>query len=87
MTYKRGKRFGLSEERQSLIYWTCIDYKNQSEPMKHKILDMCLRHGGQYYQALFEAVTTRKSIRSIAMHGFIDESGLSRKVKRFYNDW
>ncbi|MEG0179837.1 MAG: hypothetical protein RR654_09825 [Oscillospiraceae bacterium] len=87
MKYHRGERFGLSEAQQSLIYWTCVSYKSLPFEIRHKIDDMCLKYGGQYYKELFEAVTTTSSIDIIAELGYVDKSTLTRKVKTFYCNW
>jgi len=54
--YKRGVKADYN--RQGYIYFTSRRYRELDEAAQQKILNLCLEHGGEYYQALFEFVTT-----------------------------
>ncbi|MEG0397390.1 MAG: hypothetical protein RR612_11725, partial [Oscillospiraceae bacterium] len=66
MKYHRGKRFGLSEAQQSLIYWICINYDNAPFEIQHKIINLCNEVGGTYNSVLFKAITTTESVTDIS---------------------
>ena len=67
--YKRGVKADYN--RQGYIYFTSRRYRELDEAAQQKILNLCLEHGGEYYQALFEFVTTDASATALAMrpHG------------------
>ena len=49
--YKRGVKADYN--RQGYIYFTSRRYRELDEAAQQKILNLCLEHGGEYYQALF----------------------------------
>ncbi|WP_101908865.1 hypothetical protein [Marasmitruncus massiliensis] len=73
--------------KQGLIYFTCRNFNDQPAIVQHKINNLCLECGKDHYQALFEVVTSSKSISRIAMDHHIDESWLYQLRKRFYVKW
>ncbi len=89
MKYHRGKRFGLCEKVQSLIYWQCINFENFSEEKKEYVRTLCIEIGGDYSDILFEAVTTTVpattiSYRTLCTNTPIYDSHLSVMIKKFY---
>lgn len=83
--YKRG--INLPHDEQGLIYFTCLTHQKQPQKTQDKILNMCLEIGGDDYQALYDVVTTHKSIVQIALEYFVSESNLYRFRKQFYEQW
>jgi len=57
------------------------------EAAQQKILNLCLEHGGEYYQALFEFVTTDASATALAMRHHMDKTTLYRKVRKYYENF
>ena len=49
-----------------------------------RVLNLCMGAGGEYYQALFEFVTTDMGATAVCRKHFISESTLERAVKRYY---
>ena len=84
MKYHQGKRFGLSEEKQSYIYWLCVNIKNLS-PRKQRAIEKIIEECSEgQYDALFDAICTKKSLTEISMKRYISEAGLQRMCERFY---
>ena len=57
------------------------------EAAQQKILNLCLEPGGEYYQALFEFVTTDASATALAMRHHMDKTTLYRKVRKYYENF
>lgn len=67
MKYHAGPRFGLDEVRQSVIYWRCINYQNQTPETRAAIDAAITRAGGFYTDVLRRAVLTRESVNNVAL--------------------
>ncbi len=87
-TFKKRRSVSGSYAKQGLIYFTCLDYKNQPRHMQRKIENLCVRHGGSYYQALFETVTTDIEPVAVCMRHYISsQTTLNKLIKTFYESW
>lgn len=89
MKFHSGPRFGLAEEEQIAIYGLCTSYKRLAPETQQIIDDTVRRCGGIYTTALFEAVTTKEAIPSVAYRTYgtncpIDPSQLAKRVKAVY---
>ena len=85
MKYHGGSRFGLTEKRQSYIFWLCqnIDLLSaRKQESIRKIIEECAEDGEQ--KALEEALCTKKSLTAISMEYFLSESALQRRCEKFY---
>lgn len=83
---KRGIK--LSYTKQGLIYFTCMDYKNQPQQVKDKILNLCIEIAKESYKALFETMTNEyKTVPGIALEHYVSERTLHRWRKKFYESW
>jgi len=51
----------VTYNRQGYIYFTSRLYKELAGEDQKTILNLCLEHGGEYYQSLFEFVATDAS--------------------------
>lgn len=84
MRYHGGNRFGLSEDEQSLIYWKCRNYYRISE-QERRIIDAAVTEcAAGSKRALFEILTTGKSLMAVAMRHNISESALLERCGKFY---
>ena len=83
--YKRGVKADYN--RQGYIYFTSRRYRELDEAAQQKILNLCLEHGGECYQALFEFVTTDASATALAMRHHMDKTTLYRKVRKYYENF
>ena len=83
--FKKKKSIKLTYIKQGLIYFTCMDYKEQSQETQEKILNLCILVAGEDYKALFELLTNRyKDLESIAREHYISHIKLSEYRKEFY---
>lgn len=73
--------------KQGLIYFTCRNYKDQPVEIRHKIINLCLACGKDHYQALFDVVTSSKSMVQISMDHHICQTQLYLMRKKFYENW
>lgn len=87
MQFKHNRNFGIAYKKIGLIYFTCLNYSSQSQRTKDKVRNLCKEIGGVHMEALFEAVTTDQTIQYVAQKYFMDESGLWRLCKKFYQSW
>lgn len=84
MKYHGGSRFGLSEERQSYIYWLCRNL-DRLPPRQQKVIKKLISETAEgQEEELKEALCTGKNLYSIAAKYYMDEATLLRKVGRFY---
>ena len=84
MGFRKLRGVRLPEEKQGLIRYICLNYADQPEWMKRKIERLCREHGGEHWRALFEVMTTRRSIAKIALEHAVSESVLYERRKTFY---
>lgn len=83
---KRGRRFGLPEERQLLIFWTCRNYKTVSSDVREKIDRLCDQYG-KPPEALKEAILTDRPLFAVALDFFMTEKDLYYQVRDFFRNW
>lgn len=92
MKFRSGPRFGLTEEEQIAIYGLCTSYKRLAPEARQAIDDAIQSASGPdgiYRAPLFEAVTTRETVPSVAYRTCgtnwpIDPSQLARRVRDVY---
>lgn len=80
--YKRGVKVGYN--RQGYIYFLSRLYRELSFSDQEKIMNLCRENGGEYYQALFEFVTSDKSATAVSLKHHISEATLHRIVRKYY---
>lgn len=80
--YKRGVK--VEYVHQGLIYFYSRSYQTLKESDRHRILNLCHQYGGEYYQALFEFVTSDITATDICIRHFLGKSTLYRAVKKYY---
>lgn len=87
--FKKRRGIKIPYNKQGLIYFTCVNYKDMPEDVQQRIVDLCDEIGGnEYADVLFRVVTdSTKSIRSLSMEHHISEMSLYRLRKRFYELW
>lgn len=87
MSFRRLRGVRLSEEKQGLIRYTCLNYDSRPKWEKEKIDRLCEKCGGEYSCALFEVMTTRRRVAEIALTHSVSESVLYECRKAFYESW
>ena len=70
--FKSGVK--VDYNRQGYIYFTSRLYKDLPEEDQRVILNLCLEHGGESYQALFEFVTTDATATAVCMKHCLSKS-------------
>ena len=86
--FKKRRGIHIPYEKQGLIYFTCVNYKDLPDEVTQKITNICNEVGKEHAMALFEVVTnSSKSIRSLAMEYHISETQLYHYRKKFYEKW
>lgn len=87
MSFRRLRGVRLSEEKQGLIRYTCLNFESRPKWEREKIERLCRKCGGEHCRALFEAMTTRKSMTEISLKHAVSESVLYDCRKAFYESW
>lgn len=87
MSFKKIRSVSLPEEKQGLIRYTCLTYRDQPEYLQKKIRRLCRKCGGQYGAALWEIMCTNESAVGISRRHHVSESSLYRMRKDFYESW
>ena len=85
--FKKLRGVNLSYERQGFVRFCCLTYDDQPPEVQQRIWGLCMKCGKDYYQALFEFMTMKKSAVSVAAKHFITDMTLYRMRKRFYHAW
>ena len=88
--FKKLEKLNIPYERQGLIYFTCMNYKDLPAYEQEKILQLCIEISADYYQALFKMVTTDAStypVWKIAADYYLDKGLLYKLRRRFYQRW
>ena len=75
--FRYKKSIPVSYERQGYIYFTSLLYRELPEGAQRKILNLCLEAGGEYYQALFEFVTTDAGAQAVCLRHHLSPSTLN----------
>lgn len=73
--------------RQGYIYFVSRLFKELPQAEKQKILNLCMLCGGEYYQALFEFVTTDVTATALCMKYYISRATLYRAVRKYYEEF
>lgn len=87
MSFKKLRGVSLPEEKQGLVRYTCLTYREQPKWIQDKIQHLCVACGGEHQRALFDVMTTRRSIVEIAAEHSVSESVLYERRKAFYECW
>jgi|GEM_PF-343595 len=87
MAFRKLRSVALTEEKQGLIRFTCLTYREQPEWIQQKIDLLCDECGGEYSAALREVMCTRRSMVVISQQYFVSENTLCRARRRFYESW
>lgn len=85
MAFRFKKSVKVDYNMQGYIYFTSRLYKRLPEREQRKILNLCLEAGGEYYQALFEFVTSDVGATAVCMKHFLSQSTLERVVRKYYS--
>lgn len=82
--YRYKKSIPLSYERQGVIYFYSLLYRELDTEQQGIIRKICRTAGGEHYRALLEYVTGGEDILVVCRRHYISRSTLLRAVKRYY---
>ena len=87
--FKKRRGIHIPYNKQGLIYFTCMNFKDMPEYIQQKITQLCNDIGGEdYAEVLFAVVTdSNKSIKALSMEHHISEMNLYRYREKFYEAW
>ena len=86
--FKKRRGIKVPYRQQGLIFFTCLTYREQPKCVREKIERLCRETAGEEYSAaLFELLTTERSVRSVAVDRAVSESQLYKLRKAFYEAW
>ena len=86
--FKKRRGIKLPYNKQGLIYFTCMNYKDAPDDVRDKIKNLCQEVGGEYAEVLYKVVTdSNRSVRSLAIEYHTSERTLYRYRKKFYESW
>lgn len=84
VAFRFKKSVPVDYDLQGYIYFTSRLYRSLPQETQHRILNLCLEAGGEYYQALFVFVTTDVGATAVCTKHFLSQSTLERIVRRYY---
>ena len=87
MGFKKIRGLAMSEERQGLIRYTCLTYRDQPAHTQNKIRRLCNEAGGAHAAAIWEVMCTKDAVAIIAARNHVSESVLYEGRRRFYESW
>lgn len=82
--FRFKKSVPVEYDRQGYIYFTSRLYRELPPGGQQRILNLCMEAGGEYYQALFEFVTSDAGAAEVCCKHFLSQSTLERIVRRYY---
>ena len=85
--FRFKKSVPVSYERQGYIYFKSRCYHDMTAREQHRLVNLCLSAGGQYYQPLFEFVTSDEGATAICLRHHLSRSTLERAVRKYYTDF
>ena len=85
--FKMKRGINVSYPLQGYIHFTCLTYSIQPEETQDKIRTLCKEVANDYYEPLFEMITTEKTVTEISMNHYISPTYLYVLRKRFYEKW
>ena len=86
-TFKKMRSINLSYAAQGYIFFLCKTLQEQPEEIQRKVLNLCVEIGGADYAALYEVLTSGKSVRAVSIKSFVPERRLYSLRKNFYESW
>lgn len=84
---KKLRGIPLPEEKQGLVRYTCLCYRDLPKYTQEKIQRLCAEAGGAYSAALWEVMCTRETVTAIALRHHVSEMTLYRARKEFFLRW
>ena len=88
LMFKKRRGINLSYEKQGLIHFVCVNFRDLPDEVLDKIVSLSAEVGGEHGEVLFEVMTNKdKTIRELAQEYHISETQLYYYRKQFYENW
>ena len=82
--FRFKKSVPVGYDLQGYIYFTSKLYKVLPAAEQKWIQNLCMEAGGEYYQALYEFVTSDEGATAVCRKHFLSQSTLERMVRKYY---
>lgn len=82
--FRFKKSVPVEYDIQGYIYFASRMNKTLHADEQKRILNLCVEAGGEYYQALYEFVTSDVGATAVCRKHFLSDSTLRRLVKKYY---
>lgn len=82
--FRFKKAIPVDYDTQGYIYFLSKRYRSLPAAAKRRIEGLCMKAGGEHYQALLEFVTTDAGAASVCARYYLSQSTLERAVRRYY---
>lgn len=88
MGFKRLRSVPLPVEKQMLVYATCVNFAIMPQETQERIVELCQDVGGQYADALLEAMTQKeRNLDGVALKHYMASTTLYNLRGKFYMAW
>jgi len=85
--FRKNRGIKRSSPTPSFACVSSLTYDAQPKTVKNKINKLCDEIGGEFRDALFEFVTTEKTVTEISLKHYVSETKLYNMRKKFYESW
>lgn len=82
--FKFKKSVPVEYDTQGYIYFASRMHGLLPASEQQRILNLCMEAGGEYYQALYEFVTSDAGATAVCCKHFLSRSTLERIVRKYY---
>ncbi len=83
--FRVKKSVPVDRDGQGYIYFKSRLYRRLPPDQQKEVVDCCMEAaGGDYYQALFEFVTTDAGATEVCLRHHLSRSTLERIVRKYY---
>lgn len=83
--FKRGIDVGY--DLQGYIYFYSRMARRLGADAERRVLNLCIKCGGEYYRALWEYVISDRGAVAVCMRHYLSEATLWRMVKKYYEEF
>lgn len=87
--FRKMRGIRLKEDQQGYLFFLCRTYQDQPKETQEKINGICCKVSSEpaYCKALFDVLTTKKSIVEISMQYCVGQTTLYNLRRKFYETW
>ena len=82
--FRFKKSVPVEYDLQGYIYFSSKLCRTLPVAEQNRIQNLCVEAGGEYYQALYEFVTSDMGAAAVCRKYFLSQSTLERMVRKYY---